>query len=817
LLQQTLQSYLATVAGPFELTVIDNASTDGSREVIERFRNEFKSLHAIILNQNLGGEAINAALEHVNGDLIHISENDQVFLDGWSEHVRESFTAFTGLGQLSLHGVVPTDDEVWELKTGHLRFSKGKIVYEAHDNVGTSSLILAPVFRAAGVRLHNIASNGSGTFKLPDDARLSAEIKNLNLWCAWSDRYYVRNIGHEVDEFGRDPAYYRQNYQSKPWVGVHGFQRRLEAVRTRPRASRRSIVFPTAILQPEKTPTNIGDKSAQLWSMFDGNTAEVEILDFLYALVRLIKPEHALETGTWLGRSAIAFGTALRDNGFGRLISLEVDPEVARCAMGEIRKAGLNDWVEIITEKSLNFQPQGEVELALFDSAIDIRAEEFRHFYKNFAPGATVVFHGTGAQHHGMADAITELIDKGQLTGSFFPTPRGLFVGTVRRPPIVPNLAPRESMPNFEHLPTKRSFRERAAILVLGVHRSGTSCSAHLLNVLGAKVPEELVGPSHANPFGHWEPARLMEMNDQILGAIGRNWDDPRPIPAGWFRSTAAYAFHRHLRALIASEYGDAPLILIKEPRICRLAPLYLDVLDTLGIKPLVILPVRHPGEVIQSIHERDRIDPWTVELLWLRNLLEAEEATRACRRVWTSFDHLLDNWETTAESIAIGLGIVWPNGEGKAAVDIQSILKPRYRHHRIADNRVPVALDDLTVRAWRAAQHTLNGDETTGQALFDEIRTAFSRLDRFSAPQQQTVERQLCTAKTEVEALRGREAQTRHLQIELSERIKERDQMRQQLDSIQASVCWRVTWPLRWLHKLATHVRNALSKQHFP
>src|SRR5271165_23497 len=105
LLEQTLQSYLATVAGPFDLIVIDNASSDRSREVIERFRTEFRSLKTIFLDENLGGEAINVALERVTGDLIHITENDQVFLDGWSQHVRECFTAFKGLGQLNLYGI----------------------------------------------------------------------------------------------------------------------------------------------------------------------------------------------------------------------------------------------------------------------------------------------------------------------------------------------------------------------------------------------------------------------------------------------------------------------------------------------------------------------------------------------------------------------------------------------------------------------------------------------------------------------------------------------------------------------------------------
>jgi hypothetical protein len=145
----------------------------------------------------------------------------------------------------------------------------------------------------------------------------------LDIWCAWSDRYYVRNVGHEVSEFARDPDYYRQNYECKPWLGVEGWRKRLDATRSRPHSLRRSLVFPTATLQPEKTPGEIAGKSAQLWSMFHGNTAETEVLDFLYTLVRLVKPKHAVETGTWLGRSAVAIASAPRDNGFGHLISLD--------------------------------------------------------------------------------------------------------------------------------------------------------------------------------------------------------------------------------------------------------------------------------------------------------------------------------------------------------------------------------------------------------------------------------------------------------------------------------------------------------------
>jgi predicted O-methyltransferase YrrM/glycosyltransferase involved in cell wall biosynthesis len=446
LLGQCLRSYSATIDEPFQLIVVDNASRDGSREVIERFCRELPYLEPIFLDRNLGGEAVNQALERAAGDLIHISENDQIYLAGWAQHVRECFTVFAGLGQLSLHGVVPTDEEVWELKPAQLRFSKGKILYEALGNVGTSSVILGDVFRKGGVRLHNVSQKDGEKFKFPDDGRLSADIKKLGLLCAWSDRYYVRNVGHEYSEFGRDPDYYRNNYESKSWLRMEGFEKRLEAARSRPRVQRRSIVFPGAQLQPEKTPGEVAGKSAQLWSMFDGFTAETEVLDFLYTWVRLLKPERAIETGTWLGRSAVAIGSAMRDNGFGKLVSLEVDPEVAKYALTAVESARLCDWVEVVVEKSLTFESQNELEFALLDSDIGVRAGEFRHFYEKLASGATIVFHDTGAQHAGLAEGIRELISEGRLVGSFFSTPRGIFVGTVQKAPEVATEAERNDL-----------------------------------------------------------------------------------------------------------------------------------------------------------------------------------------------------------------------------------------------------------------------------------------------------------------------------------------------------------------------------------
>ncbi|WP_020177046.1 glycosyltransferase [Methyloferula stellata] len=435
LLEQTLRSYAATAREPYEIVVVDNGSTDNSRTVIESLRHLIPKLKSIFLPENLGGEAINVALDKAAGDLIHISENDQLFGEGWSEHARHAFLCFPDLGQLSLHGISPPDEEAWAIKSAHLRFANGKILYEAQGNVGTSSIIRSSLIRDAHIRIYNIPTEHPDAFKFPDDGRLSDEIKQTGYWCAWSERYYVRNLGHELEEFARDPDYYRENYQSKSWLGLDGWQKRIATAQARRNIRRHSIVFPQAHVQPEKTQRQVATKPAQFWSMFDGFTAETEVLDFLYALIRMVKPENAIETGTWLGRSAAAIASGMRDNGFGRLFTIEHNEQTVSIARQLIDNAQLNTFVEIHIANSLEFDAgETRFQFALFDSEISIRAEEFRKFYDRLEPGATVVFHDTAEQHPGSADNVIDLKTMGLLEGMFFETPRGLFVGQVLKP-----------------------------------------------------------------------------------------------------------------------------------------------------------------------------------------------------------------------------------------------------------------------------------------------------------------------------------------------------------------------------------------------
>ncbi|MGH6834175.1 MAG: class I SAM-dependent methyltransferase [Methylocella sp.] len=428
LLKPTVESYFSTVSLESELIIVDNASTDGSREYISSIASH-RPIKVLCLDKNIGGEAFNLALPIASGDLIHLSENDQIFLPGWFAHVRESFEIFSDLGQLSLFGVTTTDDEPAGLpKPAHLRFTGGKILYEAHDNVGTSSILRAELFREKGLRIGNLQG---GAFIFPDDGKLSADVKAAGFWVAWSDRYYVRNVGHEIAEFEANPSYYEQNYGSKPWVGVDGWRKRIERRKSLPRGIRRSIAFPDRVAAPEKTRHDVNGKAARLWSMFDGFTAEVEVLDFLYVLTKLIKPSEVVETGTWLGLSGCAIARGLVENGFGHLTTLEVNQDAHKTALETIDERSVSHVVSALLQSSMEFTPDRQLDMVLFDSELALNVDEFEHFRPWLSPGAIVIFHDTSSHEGVVISGISALIAEGRLSGVNLPTPRGIFIGKM--------------------------------------------------------------------------------------------------------------------------------------------------------------------------------------------------------------------------------------------------------------------------------------------------------------------------------------------------------------------------------------------------
>src|SRR5512139_1313073 len=139
-------------------------------------------------------------------------------------------------------------------------------------------------------------------------------------------------------------------------------------------------------------------------------------------------------------------------------------------------------------------------------------------------------------------------------------------------------------------------------VLVLGMHRSGTSAATRCLNMVGMEVGPNLLVPDGGNSKGYWEHADAVRINDTLLESFGLSWWSLKPLPDGWMDSVTARAARSEIERLVNRDFAGIPLWGIKDPRMCRLAPLWIDVLVGMGISVSAVLMVRPVLEVARSL-----------------------------------------------------------------------------------------------------------------------------------------------------------------------------------------------------------------------
>jgi hypothetical protein len=224
----------------------------------------------------------------------------------------------------------------------------------------------------------------------------------------------------------------------------------------------------------------------------------------------------------------------------------------------------------------------------------------------------------------------------------------------------------------------------RQAIVVLGMHRSGTSALTGVLSKLGAAAPQKtLMGPDPCNQKGIFEALSLARAHDRFLAAAGSCWQDWRKFDLQWARSKAAAQHSENIKTVLIDEFGDEPMIVLKDPRICRLLPYTLSLLAELNVNPVAVLPVRNPLEVALSLQRRNNFTVPMSIMLWLRHVLDAEYLSRDLPRYFLSYQGLLQNWRYHVDRMAEQVGITWPDRSDRSAAEIDRFLTTELYHER--------------------------------------------------------------------------------------------------------------------------------------
>ena len=182
------------------------------------------------------------------------------------------------------------------------------------------------------------------------------------------------------------------------------------------------------VLQPEYHRATPECPHPERWSMYDSMTAEIEVLEFLRAMVTTVKPGLVVETGTFSGISTLWIAEGLKQNGHGRVITCEFDPVVYANAKERIAKSELAAWIECRNESSLETRIDGQIDVLYSDSDIPIREQEVRRFLKQMNPNGIILVHDASSHLKHVREGVLRLEAEGLISVVLLPTPRGLAV-----------------------------------------------------------------------------------------------------------------------------------------------------------------------------------------------------------------------------------------------------------------------------------------------------------------------------------------------------------------------------------------------------
>ena len=276
----------------------------------------------------------------------------------------------------------------------------------------------------------------------------------------------------------------------------------------------------------------------------------------------------------------------------------------------------------------------------------------------------------------------------------------------------------------------------KKVILVLGMHRSGTSLLTRILSLLGAKPPRNLLPPTSENPGGYWESESVMKFNNELLSVSGNSWKTYFPIREFRFDELYSGRFHHLATDILHQEFGESGLIVLKCPRICRLVPFWEAVLRNAGYDIATVMIIRDPEDVFRSLAARSArpefrpaaiTQPEHSALLRLRYVLDAEYHSRKHNRATIGYTDIVSDWNKIAERLLESTGWDIPYISGDIKNQIDGLFAPEMRRQRSQDEPA-FSTHSSVFDPYRRIETALQTPGKWSNELADTLRHDFDR-----------------------------------------------------------------------------------------
>lgn len=190
---------------------------------------------------------------------------------------------------------------------------------------------------------------------------------------------------------------------------------------------------------------------------------------------------------------------------------------------------------------------------------------------------------------------------------------------------------------------------ESMGIIVLGMHRSGTSLLTKVLEMSGAWLgeKEDVSAKGPDNPTGFWEHGAVRSINQCLLEASGADWDSV----LGFDLKKVPQSINQHLldeAKEIVAHLQTHKVWAIKDPRLCLTLPWWQPIIG----KVIVIYINRSPLDIARSLEVRNQMSCDTGIALWEYYSRCAAANSRDLPLIVVNYDQLVDDPEKAQASL---------------------------------------------------------------------------------------------------------------------------------------------------------------------
>ena len=366
--------------------------------------------------------------------------------------------------------------------------------------------------------------------------------------------------------------------------------------------------------------------------------------------------------------------------------------------------------------------------------------------------------------------------------------------------------------------PVSSAAQCRPIILVLGMHRSGTSLCSHVLSMLGVDMTDKILGPGATspvpdNPRGHWERWEIVEFHDRILGFFKRGYFTPFhdfPLPVAWWADPRVAETRREMIDFLDGRMGKA-CFGFKDPRTARLMPVWHQILKELNLAPKIVLCLRNPAQVARSLHAREALDPDIGEYRWFTYMVDFFRYTNRFAICTVEYERWFDDPSVNLTKFRNFLNLDWSHSDSDLDLAISDIVDHRLRHdassYREASQPLVRSLYKVAKRADSDIAAREQAQLIASQFVaFQQLQKRFQRVfecaselaaklpeveEKESALRAALVERD-ATVEAAIERLAAADAKTETLQTRVAALEGERHDLDLMLQSAQAELVQR-------------------------